>query len=117
MHSLVIDYTVDKIIKDIITELKNEKEIEVDYDTVKSVIEQQEISTAKGIENGDDIHRKYFGKFILKPRRVNALNNKLIEQGIQPNLEDRGLYTFKIINGTWYITLISNLKYKENGTI
>ena len=115
MNSLVIDFTVDKIIKEIISELKIEKGIILDYDVIKSVIEQQEISTANAIENGENlIVRKYFGKFILKPIRVKHLNNTFLKHNLIIDLEDRGLYTFIVKDNKFIFTLVSDLNYIRN---
>lgn len=112
MAELIIDYTVDKIIKEIQTELK-EQGIEISYELIKSVIEQQEISTAQGIKDGSTIVRKYFGTFSITKKRMNALNNRYLKAGCTPNLEDRGLYNIIDNLEGIELQLVSDLLYRE----
>lgn len=88
---LIIDYTVDKIIKEIQAELKKEYGKDIPYDVVVKVVEQQCISTLKGMANGDTVIWKYFGTFVATKKRVDALNKQYIKKGKTPTLEDNGL--------------------------
>jgi hypothetical protein len=117
MAELIIDYTVDKIIKEIISEIKKETGIDITYELAKSIIEQQEISTAQGIKDGNTVVRKYFGTFLVTKKRMNALNNKYLKAGCTPNLEDRGLYNFINTPNGLRVKLVSDLLYRENGNI
>ena len=86
-----IDYKIDKIIKEIQTELKKEYGRDVSYDSIVKVIEQQCKSTVKGMAEGNTIVWKYFGTYVATKKRVDALNKQYARIGKTPTLEDNGL--------------------------
>lgn len=90
--SLPIDYKIDKIIKQIQVELKNEHGVEISYNTIFNVINQQIKSTINGMENGHTIVWKYFGSFVATQKRVDMLNKSYIKKGKRPTLIDSGFH-------------------------
>ncbi len=88
---LIIDYKVDKIIKEIQAELKKEYGKDIPYQVIVRVVEQQCISTIKGMAEGDTVTWKYFGTYVATKKRVDALNKQYIKKGKMPTLEDNGL--------------------------
>lgn len=88
---LIIDYKVDKIIKEIQVELKKDYGKDISYQTLIKVIEQQYISTVKGMAEGNTVVWKYFGTYVATKKRVDALNKQYIRKGKIPTLEDNGL--------------------------
>ncbi len=88
---LKIDFTTDKIIKEIQAEIKKERGEDISYDLVVKCIEQQLRSTVDGFANGYTIVWKYFGTFVATKKRVDALNNKYKKLGIKQTLQDYGL--------------------------
>lgn len=88
---LIIDYKVDKIIKEIQTELKKDYGKEIPYQVIVRVLEQQCISTVKGMAEGHTVVWKYFGTYVATAKRVNALNKQYEKKGKIPTLEDNGL--------------------------
>lgn len=85
MSKLPLDFKVDKIIKQISSELK------IDYQTIVAILEAQCYTTAEGMKNGDTIVWKYFGTFVAPKKRVDMLNKIYKRKGFTPKLEDRGL--------------------------
>lgn len=88
---LIIDYKVDKIIKEIQAELKKEYGKDVPYKVLVRVLEQQCISTVKGMAEGHTVTWKYFGTYVATKKRVDALNKQYAKKGKMPTLEDNGL--------------------------
>lgn len=99
--TLQIDYKIDKIIKKIQSQTRDENGNSLTYETVVSIIESQIDCTVEGMRNGDSIVWKYFGTFLVNAKRVVMLNNQYIKKGKTPTLfkqEDTGLaskITFK----------------------
>lgn len=85
MSKLPIDFKVDKIIKQISTDLS------VSYETIVAILEAQCYTTAEGMKNGDTVVWKYFGTFVATKKRVDMLNKMYKKKGYTPKLEDRGL--------------------------
>ena len=85
-----VDYTLDKIIKEIQDEIREESGEILTYDTVLAIIEQQCKSTVIGMANGHTIVWKYFGNFVATKKRVDALNNLYERKGKTPTLVDNG---------------------------
>ena len=73
--ALPIDFKVDKIIKEIQTELLKEYGKDVPYNIIVKVLEHQCISTVKGMANGDTIVWKYFGTYAAGKAGFFACNN------------------------------------------
>jgi len=99
--ALIIDYTIDKIIKDIQSKFKDANGNPLEYDTIVKIIESQIDCTVKGMANGDTIVWKYFGTFTIKRKRMEALNKKYLKEGRRPTIEDTGLskpISFKTIS-------------------
>lgn len=88
---LIIDYKVDKIIKEISAELLKEYGKIVPYEIIVKIIEQQCISTIKGMAKGDTIVWKYFGTYVATKKRVDSLNKRYEKHGKPITLEDHGL--------------------------
>lgn len=91
MGVLIIDYKIDRLIKEIQKELKDKDGKELSYQTIVDVIESQINSTVDGMANGDTIIWKYFGTFVATKRRVDALNKVYVKKGKTPTLQDTGL--------------------------
>lgn len=85
-----LDYTLDKIIKEIQEEIKVETGREISYDTCVKIINHQIDSTVKGMSKGYTIVWKYFGTFVATQKRVDMLNKTYISKGKTPTLEDKG---------------------------
>ena len=64
--SLPVDYTINKIINEIFTELKGT----ISKEAIYNVINFQSFTVRKGIEDGDDIHLKYIGSFKFNHKRA-----------------------------------------------
>ena len=88
---LIIDYKVDKIIKEIQSELQIKYKKEISYNVIVKVLEQQCKSTVKGMAEGHTVIWKYFGSYVATKKRVDALNKKYERIGKQITLEDTGL--------------------------
>lgn len=88
---LIIDYKVDRIIKEIQAELKKEYGKDVPYEVIVRVVEQQCISTVKGMSEGHTVTWKYWGTYVATKKRVDALNKQYEKKGKYPTLQDNGL--------------------------
>lgn len=87
--ALPIDFKIDKTIKRIQNEL-SKNNIEVSYETILAVINQQVDSTITGMENGHTVVWKYFGTFVATQKRVDSLNKFYSIKGKKPTLVDNG---------------------------
>lgn len=87
-----IDYKLDKLIKEIQTEIKEELGEDLDYATVAQMVNQQVKSTVAGMSRGDTVVWKYFGSYVATQRRVDMLNKRYEKIGKKPTLLDRGFY-------------------------
>lgn len=93
-NTLQIDYKIDKIIKKIQSQIRDENGKPLSYETIVNIIESQIDSTVDGMRNGDSIVWKYFGTFQVNVKRIDMLNNQYIKKGKTPTIfkyEDRGL--------------------------
>lgn len=91
MAALIIDYKIDKIIKDIQKKITDANGKELSYQTIVKIIETQIECTVNGMAQGHTIVWKLFGTFSASRKRVDALNNKYIREGKTPTLVDTGL--------------------------
>lgn len=89
--SLIIDFKIDRLIKEICKELKDKNGKPLTYETVVDVIESQIDATVNGMARGDTIIWKYFGTFVATKRAVDALNKRYVSKGKTPTLQDTGL--------------------------
>lgn len=88
---LANDFIVDRIIKEIQAELKKVFDKDIPYKVVVKILEQQCLSTVRGMNEGHTITWKYFGNYVATKKRVDALNKQFIKRGRMPMLEDNGL--------------------------
>lgn len=89
--TLIIDFKIDRLIKEICKELKDKDGKPLEYQTIVDVIESQIDATVDGMARGDTVIWKYFGTFVATKRAVDALNKKYISKGKTPTLQDNGL--------------------------
>ena len=88
---LNLDFKLDRLIKEIIKEVKEEDGIDLPYNVAKKIVEQQYLTTLEGMRRGWTIVWKYFGTISATKKRVDALNNMYIRKGLTPTLLDTGL--------------------------
>lgn len=115
---LPIDFKIDKIIKEIQTELKKEYGKDVSYETIVKVLEHQSISTVKAMAEGHTITWKYYGTYVATAKRVNALNKQYTKKGKIPTLVDNGLIRISFTKqgeNTGTTTLVGHRKTDELG--
>lgn len=90
--ALAIDYKLDKVIREIQAEIKEELGVDLDYDTIVEMANQQVKSTVEGMKRGDTVVWKFFGSFVATQRRVDMLNKKYEKLGKKPTLIDTGFF-------------------------
>lgn len=91
MPSLIIDYKIDRLIKEIQKDSKDKNGKELTYETIVEVLESQLKATINGMATGDTIVWKFLGSFVATKRRVDALNKRYERRGKTPTLKDTGL--------------------------
>lgn len=91
MSGLPIDYRIDRLLKEIQNELRIEFKLEIPYEVIKAVVEQQAITTAEGLLGGHSSIWKYFGNFVATKKNVDSLNKRYAKIGLTPMLVDSGL--------------------------
>lgn len=85
-----VDYTIDKLFKEIQENAKAELGIDIELDTIKRIVDGQSLSTVEGMKNGHTICWKYYGSFVATDKRVKALNDLYARKGLTPTLVDTG---------------------------
>lgn len=81
--SVPVDYTITKIVD----ELFKEHEGRIPRETIFNVINFQSYTIKKGIEDGDNVHIKYLGKFIFNQKRAYKVQEAGIEKSMQVEQE------------------------------
>lgn len=96
--ALVVDYKLDKVIKEIQSEMKAEMGIDLEYRAIEAMVQQQVNTTVAGMGRGDTVVWKFFGNFSANQRRVDKLNERYQKIGKRPTLVnvDSGFYQVKL---------------------
>lgn len=81
--SVPVDYTITKIVDEIYKEFEGK----VSKEAIFNIINFQSYTIKKGIEDGDNVHIKYLGKFIFNQKRAYKVQEAGIEKSMQVEQE------------------------------
>lgn len=98
MPSLVIDYTVNKIIQNIQSDFR-EKGKEISYGAIVTALEAQLHAIVDGMADGNTVVCKYLGTFKATKKRIDVLNKQYERKGKKPTLVDKGLVRMSLKGG------------------
>ena len=104
MGNLIIDAKLDKLIKEIAMEINQERAVDLSYETIAKIVEEQLKQTEHGMQYGHSIVWKCFGTFSASKMRISELNKRYDQLGKKRTLEDYGLMRLSLNKKTGEIS-------------